>query len=55
MTAFRIQQSGMIVARTEGEHALREIMLRCDVHRQDGPLSIQKRIKRHWRTFGVVT
>ena len=52
--AYRIHQAGMIVARAEGQHALREIMLKSAVYAQDGPLSIQKRSKRHWKPFGVV-
>ena len=52
--AYRIVQSGKTVARVEGEHALREIMLATRTYAQDGPLSIQKRIKRHWRGFGVM-
>jgi hypothetical protein len=53
--AYRIHQDGMIVARAEGQHALREIMHYAAVYREDGPLSIQKRIKRHWRSFGVIS
>jgi len=52
--AYRIVQSGKTVARVEGEHALRDIMLATRACAQDGPLSIQKRIKRHWRGFGVM-
>lgn len=52
--AYRLIQSGTVVARVEGEHALREIMAHATVHRQDGPLSIQRRVKKRWRGFGSV-
>ena len=52
--AYRIVQNGVPIARAEGQHSLREIMLATRTYAQDGPLSIQKRIKRHWRGFGVM-
>jgi len=52
--AYRIIQDGIPVARAEGPHSLREIMHYAAMYAQDGPLSIQKRIKRHWRGFGVM-
>jgi len=52
--AYRIMQNGVPVARAEGQHSLREIMLATRAYAQDGPLSIQKRIKRHWRGFGIM-
>lgn len=50
--AYRLLQSGEVVARSEGEHSLREIMHYAVVYSQDGPVSIQRRVKRHWRSYG---
>jgi hypothetical protein len=53
--AYRIMQDGMVVARTEGQHSLREIMHYATVYSQDGPLKIQKRTNKRWKVFGQVT
>lgn len=52
--AFRLIQSGQVVARTEGPHAhaLREIMHYANVYRQDGPLLIERRDGKRWRMYG---
>lgn len=53
--AFRLVQSGQVVARTEGPHAaaLREIIGLSNKHSQDGPLTIQRRYGKRWRMYGV--
>jgi|GEM_PF-4160236 len=48
--AYRLLQSGEVVARSEGEHSLREIMAHANA--LSGPVSIQRRVKRHWRLYG---
>lgn len=50
--AYRIRQDGLVVARTEGQHSLREIMHYAVVYRQDGPLSIERRVNKRWRNYG---
>ena len=48
--AYRLLQSGEVVTRSEGEHSLREIMAHANA--LSGPVSIQRRVKRHWRSYG---
>lgn len=51
--AFRLIQSGLVVARTEGPHAhaLREIMMEANVHQ---PCTVQRRYGKRWKEYGRV-
>jgi len=51
--AYRIIQDGMMVARAEGQHSLREIMHYALVYSQDGPLRIERRVNKRWRAYGL--
>lgn len=51
---YRIKQDGMVVARVEGPHALREIMHYAAVYQQDGPVTIERAKGKRWATFGEV-
>lgn len=53
--AYRIKQDGMIVARAEGQQSLREIMHYATVYSQDGALLIERRVKKRWRKFGLMS
>ena len=45
MPHFRIKQGGATVAQTAGQGAEQEIMHLCRQYRQDGPLTIQRRVR----------
>jgi hypothetical protein len=51
---IRMRQHGLIVARAEGQHSLREIMHYATVYSQDGSLSIERRVNKRWRKYGVM-
>lgn len=49
---FRIRQDGQTVAKTEGEHALREIMYAAQA--LSGSLEIQRAKGKRWTSYGVM-
>lgn len=51
---YRIKQFGKEVFKSEGEHAIREVMLKARFYAQEGPLIIQRHNGRRWDRFGVV-
>jgi hypothetical protein len=51
---YRILQDDLMVARAEGPHALREIMHYANVYRQDGRLTVQRRVNKRWKMFGCL-
>jgi hypothetical protein len=52
---YRIRQKGATVAQSAGQHSLRAIMQHADVFRQEGALSIERRVNKRWVQFGVMS
>lgn len=51
--SYRVNQDGMTVASAEGpENAARMTIMRyADLYEQDGPIEIQEKVSKRWKTI----
>lgn len=54
MTAFRIRQGNMTVAKVEGPNAEAEIWTYARQYRQDGEITIQHNAEGHWKRYAFL-